>query len=72
MFRSRLFASVSTAALVASGIAFAAPASAEPEPITITKERTGANPIVAGSSSGTRFHDHGDEQPRGAVFDRRQ
>lgn len=55
MFRSRLFASVSTAALVASGIAFAAPASAEPEPITITKERTGANPIVAGSSSGTAF-----------------
>ena len=55
MFRSRLFTAVSAAALVASGVAFAAPASAEPPPITITKERTGANPIVAGSSSGTEF-----------------
>ena len=39
MFRSRLFTAVSAAALVASGVAFAAPANAEPEPITITRDR---------------------------------
>ncbi len=55
MLLSRLFAGLSAAALVASGVAFAAPASAVPDPFTITKERTGANPIVAGSSSGTEF-----------------
>ena len=55
MSRSRMFASLSAAALVASGVAFAPPASAGDEPPTITKERTGANPIVAGSSSGTQF-----------------
>ena len=38
MFRSRLFATVSAAALVASGVAFAAPASAGDPLITITKE----------------------------------
>jgi uncharacterized repeat protein (TIGR01451 family) len=55
MLSSRIFASLSVAAVVASGVAFAAPASAELPPLTITKERTGANPIVAGSSSGTQF-----------------
>ncbi|MCB0905430.1 MAG: hypothetical protein KDC17_14745, partial [Actinobacteria bacterium] len=55
MFRSRLLTGLSAVALVASGVAFSAPASAIPYQVTIVKQRTGATPIVAGANGGTEF-----------------
>lgn len=53
---SKFLAGFAVTVTVLSGIAWAAPAQAIPvSPVTIIKERTGANPIVAGSSSGTEF-----------------
>jgi hypothetical protein len=55
MHMRRKIAAIAVLALTAAGVTLATPANATPNPITISKERTGANPIVAGSSSGTEF-----------------
>ncbi len=55
MHMRRRISVLAALALATMGVTLATPANATPNPITITKVRTGANPIVAGSSSGTQF-----------------